>query len=118
MAKVANPAVAPKLPLPLRGQKQYDFSFSGLKTAAVSAWGNQLWIYLRSKVFRMLFRRVVVLHQCSEAGSGYLSSTGLVIAGGVSANKRLRTRLSTDLAIEVMAPELSLCTDNPMMVTY
>lgn len=120
MAKVANPAVAPKLPLPLRGQKQYDFSFSGLKTAAVSAWGQSTQDLSAQQGVSYAFQERVVDSFISVLKRAVITypATGLVIAGGVSANKHLRARLNTELAIEVMAPELSLCTDNGLMVAY
>ena len=45
----------------------------------------------------------------------------LVMAGGVSANRRLRARLAEVLGskgVKVMYPEASLCTDNGAMIAY
>jgi len=45
----------------------------------------------------------------------------LVMAGGVSANKRLRERLQSalgQLGAEVLYPEPKLCTDNGAMIAY
>ncbi len=42
--------------------------------------------------------------------------TRLVVAGGVSANRLLRERLTTELDIPVHVPPLSLCVDNGAMI--
>ena len=43
-------------------------------------------------------------------------TTQLIIAGGVSANKRLRAELEEKLQAEVVYAPLDLCTDNGAMV--
>ena len=45
-------------------------------------------------------------------------ATQLIIAGGVSANKRLRAELEEKLQAEVVYAPLDLCTDNGAMIAY
>jgi N6-L-threonylcarbamoyladenine synthase len=42
----------------------------------------------------------------------------LVIAGGVSANTRLRAELTDKLTAEIVYAPLALCTDNGAMIAY
>ena len=49
----------------------------------------------------------------------YYNINNCVVAGGVAANKNLRTRIHTLLPNKkVIFPELDLCTDNAAMVAY
>ncbi len=110
-------------PRPMTDRPGCDFSFSGLKTAALTAWRvlertpeNQ------ADVARAFEEAVVdtLAIKCQRA----LQATGLnrlVVAGGVGANRRLRERLRT-LAAErggrVYYPRLEFCTDNGAMIAY
>ena len=45
----------------------------------------------------------------------------MVVAGGVAANKRLRTRLAETAAkagLPLVAPPIALCTDNAAMIAW
>jgi len=47
--------------------------------------------------------------------------TALVVAGGVAANQRLRTRLAETAAkanLPLVAPPIRLCTDNAAMIAW
>jgi len=110
-------------PRPMTDRPGCDFSFSGLKTAALTAWRaleptpeNQ------ADVARAFEEAVVdtLAIKCQRA----LQATGLarlVVAGGVGANRRLRERLR-ELAAErggrVYYPRLEFCTDNGAMIAY
>ena len=105
-----------------------DFSFSGLKTHT----RNLIEKYRGNDVLpddqTILdicagFQEAVVdtlVFKCRRA----LEQTGmsrLVIAGGVSANKRLRYKLETELAkynAEVFYARHEFCTDNGAMIAY
>jgi N6-L-threonylcarbamoyladenine synthase len=98
---------------------QFDFSFSGLKTA-VLRFLNQNPNYKRADVAAS-FQEVVVdvllsksLKACKQSGIDRL-----VIAGGVAANSRLRQVAIDRCAaakVELSIPPAALCTDNGAMV--
>jgi N6-L-threonylcarbamoyladenine synthase len=98
-----------------------DFSFSGLKTAALVALrGRVLDDAIRADVARGFQEAVVetLAEKCRRA----LEATGhrcLVIAGGVGANRRLRERLAEvvrSVGAELRFPRTEFCTDNGAMI--
>lgn len=112
-----------KLPRPTVSGSQYDFSFSGLKTAVINLIHNsaQKGIELNKADVCASFRYAVV--DCLKtnflkAAEG-LKVEKLVIAGGVSANRLLRSTLQDECNKRGFAfymPEKSLCGDNAAMV--
>ena len=95
-------------------------SFSGLKTA--------LWEFLRTRGATVETRDIaasfqeaivdVLVDRCTRA-MDRLDVRRLALAGGVSANSRLRARMSAELAErggEVVFPSPVLCTDNGAMI--
>ena len=101
--------------VPLKGQEGYDFSFSGLKTAVSVLLQRQP--DARREDVAASFERVVVqsLMEVTQRAARDKSYKTLVVAGGVAANRRLRTALEqTDL--EVFFPPLTLATDNGAMI--
>jgi N6-L-threonylcarbamoyladenine synthase len=108
-------------PRPMLDRPGLDFSFSGLKTAALVALrGRVLDDAIRADVARGFQEAVVetLAEKCRRA----LESTGhrrLVIAGGVGANRRLRDRLGEmvrRLGAELYFPRAEFCTDNGAMI--
>jgi len=106
-----------------------DFSFSGLKTAAIVKhrnWqaahsGDELAAGKWMRDLAASFEEAVVdtlVRKCVRA----LEATGhdtLVISGGVSANQRLRQRvdaLSKQRSLQSFYPALEFCTDNGAMI--
>ena len=110
-------------PRPMTDRPGCDFSFSGLKTAALTAWrALEPTLENQADVARAFEEAVVdtLAIKCQRA----LQATGLarlVVAGGVGANRRLRERLR-ELAAErggrVYYPRLEFCTDNGAMIAY
>lgn len=107
-------------PRPMTREAGLDFSFSGLKTAArlavQKAAGNA---QAYADIARGFEEAVVdtLWIKCARA----LSATGyqrLVVAGGVSANSRLRARLSSLPDTTVFFPRLEFCGDNGAMIAY
>jgi N6-L-threonylcarbamoyladenine synthase len=103
-----------------------DFSFSGLKTAVARMVRaqEQGGATLGEKQVRDLcasFQRVVVetlLDRTFDAARQY-SAASVGIAGGVSANTRLRAdalRRGAEIGLPVYAPSLALSTDNAAMI--
>ena len=112
-----------KLPRPTVSGSQYDFSFSGLKTAVINLIHNsaQKGIELNKADVCASFRYAVV--DCLKTNflkaAEYLNVDKLVIAGGVSANRLLRSSLQEECDKHGLAfymPEKSLCGDNAAMV--
>ena len=108
-------------PRPMLDRPGLDFSFSGLKTAALVALrGRVLDDAIRSDVARGFQDAVVetLAEKCRRA----LASAGhrrLVIAGGVGANIRLRERLGEVVrgaGAELYFPRAEFCTDNGAMI--
>jgi len=110
---------AHRLPRPMIGSGDLDFSFSGLKTAALllSRTGAR-----REDIARAFVEAVVevLVAKCRLA----LERTGLdrlVVAGGVGANRQLRAALDTAAGREgfsVHYPAPELCTDNGAMIAF
>ncbi len=121
-AEMGNPD-AYTLPRPRVDGSAYDFSFSGLKTAAINLLHNaeQKGEPLVKEDVCASFRKAVVdmlagnfLKAAEDTGA-----KTLVLAGGVSANKGLRTRMQAECkkrGFTLFAPPLSLCGDNGAMV--
>ena len=112
-----------KLPRPTVSGSQYDFSFSGLKTAVINLIHNsaQKGIELNKADVCASFRYAVV--NCLKTNflkaAEDLKVEKLVIAGGVSANRLLRSTLQDECNKRGLAfymPEKSLCGDNAAMV--
>jgi N6-L-threonylcarbamoyladenine synthase len=108
-------------PRPMLDRPGLDFSFSGLKTAALVALrGRELNDEIRADVARA-FQEAVV-DTLAEKARRALAATGhrrLVVAGGVGANRRLRERLleiTHDAAAELYFPRTEFCTDNGAMI--
>jgi N6-L-threonylcarbamoyladenine synthase len=108
-------------PRPMLDRPGLDFSFSGLKTAALVALrGRVLDDAIRADVARGFQEAVVetLAEKCRRA----LEATGhrrLVIAGGVGANIRLRERLGElvrDAGAQLYFPRAEFCTDNGAMI--
>ncbi len=99
-----------------------DFSFSGLKTA-VSIQLKKVAGQNREADIAASFQEALVDTLVKKSVKA-LKQTGLkrlVIAGGVSANSRLRERLEADLAkikATVYYAEPALCTDNGAMIAF
>ena len=112
LAEKGDPKQVP-FTLPLKGQKGYDFSFSGLKTA----FKRFLDQGYAPEDLAASFQEVVVesLVKTIERAARDLGRTRVVVAGGVAANLRLRERLSRS-GLEVFVPPLALATDNGAMV--
>ena len=111
-----------ELPKPHPAGK-YDFSFSGLKTAVLNACHkmDQKGETLPRADLAASFEKAVVDTLCEKAVLAMKDSglSTLCLAGGVSANRRLReemTKISQKHGFRLCMPELWLCTDNAAMI--
>ncbi|HHH43810.1 MAG TPA: tRNA (adenosine(37)-N6)-threonylcarbamoyltransferase complex transferase subunit TsaD [Gammaproteobacteria bacterium] len=110
-------------PRPMTDRPGLDFSFSGLKTFALTTFqkhGSDP--QARADIARAFQDAVVdtLVIKCRRA----LRQSGigrLVVAGGVGANRALRQgldALADELGGEVFYPRLEFCTDNGAMIAY
>ena len=111
------------LPFPKSGGGEYDFSFSGLKTAVINTVHNAhqkgeeidipvLCATIRERVCDMLI-------QNTFKAAENLRYKKIAIAGGVSANSELRRRMDEECNIRgynLYYPPLKYCGDNAAMV--
>ena len=111
------------LPYPNSGGGEYDFSFSGLKTAVINTIHNAaqkgleidipvLCATVRKRVCDMLIDKTIL----AAENYGYKK---IAVAGGVSANSELRRRMEEECAkrgYELFYPPLKYCGDNAAMV--
>lgn len=115
-------------PRPMVNRPGLDFSFSGLKTHTLTTvrqctdTEGTLSDVDKADIARAFENAVVdtLVIKCRRA-LAQEGLTRLVMAGGVSANKRLRTALADKLAgdnAQVFYPEPQFCTDNGAMIAY
>lgn len=112
-----------RLPRPMLHSGNLDFSFSGLKTAVVlQVKGRALDDAARADIAAEFQAAIVdVLVAKSLAAMAQTGLGQLVVAGGVGANRELRTRLSRAAArrgLEVFYPAPEFCTDNGAMIAF
>ncbi len=112
-----------RFPRPMTDRPGLDFSFSGLKTFALTTLRNSPQdAQTRADIARAFEDAVVdtLAIKCKRA----LDQTGLtrlVVAGGVGANRTLRERLQallTQRGGRVFYPRPAFCTDNGAMIAY
>jgi N6-L-threonylcarbamoyladenine synthase len=112
-----------KFPRPMLDRDNLEFSFSGLKTAVLTALRKQtpdetaradLAAGVEAAIVDVLVGKALLA----------LETTGcdeLVVAGGVGANRRLRSELTAraqSRGCTVRYPELAFCTDNGAMIAF
>jgi len=114
-------AGACSLPVPLAGQPGLDFSFSGLKTAAVRLMEGDA--PPRRADVAASFQEAAFESLASRVARGLERSgaSRLAVVGGVSRNERLRERLAaaasaTGANLFACSPEL--CVDNAAMIAW
>lgn len=115
-----DPSAVP-LPVPMQ-DGGLDFSFSGIKTAALRALASER---VPSPDFladlAASLQRVVAEALVSRLGRAARAHrpTALLLAGGVAANSVLRARLAQEadrLGLPLLIPPPDLCTDNAAMI--
>lgn len=111
------------LPRPLIGQKTFDFSFSGLKTAVLrevqkhppSSFAKTIFAYeVQEAITDVLVNKTIEAVQMYKPKS-------LLLAGGVAANQRLREKFeleikNSNLGINFFVPPPNFCPDNAAMI--
>jgi len=119
-ALLGDPKAVP-LPRPLLGSAEPHFSFAGLKSAVLRA--RDAGIH-RTEDLAASFQQAVVdclIDRTRRAIGNAPGATALVVAGGVAANKSIRSALEALAAqhgLPFSAPPLWLCTDNAAMIAW
>jgi len=110
------------LPRPMIHSHDFNFSFSGIKTAVLYTVQKitKLTDEMRQEISKEFEDAVleVIIKKTKEAVEQYGAKT-IIIGGGVSANKKIRddfTKLSEDLNTELLIPEINASTDNAFMI--
>jgi N6-L-threonylcarbamoyladenine synthase len=119
------------LPKPMLHSGDLDFSFSGLKTAVLNQVKkfellgitdpNEISSFQADLARSFVDALVAVLVSKSEKALKQTGCQHLVLAGGVGANRQLRTALNTSAQknrFEVHYPPVDLCTDNGVMIAF
>ncbi|GAB4535774.1 MAG: tRNA (adenosine(37)-N6)-threonylcarbamoyltransferase complex transferase subunit TsaD [Anaerolineales bacterium] len=98
----------------------WDFSFSGLKTAVL----RQVNALKKSRLdlpvadlaasFEAAVVEVLVVKALKAAA--HFEAQSILVAGGVSANRRLREQIGLRAPLPVFIPPLEFCTDNAAMI--
>jgi N6-L-threonylcarbamoyladenine synthase len=112
-----------KFPRPMLHSGDLNFSFSGLKTAALTLVNKHEMTQQTRAAIAFAFQEAVV-DVLTEKSLAALAQTGLnqlVVAGGVGANRQLRDTLcrkAEKIGAIVFYPELEFCTDNGAMIAF
>jgi N6-L-threonylcarbamoyladenine synthase len=111
-------------PRPLIGSNDFDFSFSGLKTAVLREIQRQaelsnerisnICYSLQEAIFDVLIKKTL------KAANEY-NAKSILLGGGVTANQTLRKRFESEIinqksVIKLFVPTKNLCTDNAAMI--
>lgn len=112
-----------KLPRPMHDSDDYDFSFSGLKTAVMYLLKEkEVWSEDEKRMLAREFEDAVADVLLGKAERALLAtgSKSLVLAGGVSANSNLRTIFAEKLkeyeGFTLYLPDRALTGDNAIMI--
>ena len=120
LAEIGDPTRF-NLPRPMLHSGDFDFSFSGLKTAVLTLVRKEGLVHAADIAAAFQEAAVDVLVTKSLAACQQRGAERLVVAGGVGANQRLRQRLTADAqarGIQVFYPRLEFCTDNGAMIAF
>jgi N6-L-threonylcarbamoyladenine synthase len=140
--KIKNLKLKIKLPRPMINSKDYDFSFSGLKTAVLyllqDIKAGKLIFFItdtrgndtRIKLSRMLVAEIcqefqqavidVLIKKTLRAVKEFRAKT-VILGGGVVANEELRKQFSYQMStisqkLNFFVPSKKFCTDNAVMI--
>lgn len=109
------------LPRVFLNRKGFDFSFSGLKTAAMNQWkknqGAANLIYDLAAEFQAAVAEILTV-KTLQAAQEYKAKS-VLLAGGVAANSELRKMMDYRgrlKGVKVHYPSLKMCTDNAAMI--
>ena len=118
-----------KLPRPMLNSKNFNFSFSGLKTAVLYQWEKQKNKLSKNKLtelkkqFCYEFQQAVaeVLVKKTLTATQKYNPKTIILAGGVAANQTIRATLKKTInknfpQTDFFSPAFTLCGDNAAMI--
>ena len=121
LAKEGNPESF-NFPRPMTNKKNFDFSFSGLKTAVYYEFKKIKEIDDFKKADLAASFQAAVADTLLIKTKGAMKATNLeelVIGGGVASNKYIRSKLIEGLQDKkIFFPPINRCTDNGAMIAY
>jgi len=124
---ISNSQFSINLPRPMISQKNYDFSFSGLKTAVLYDFKNRSKKVGKSKEYiREMSAEIqqaaidVLLKKTLKAAKDFRVKS-VILGGGVLANQELRKQFKNEIkeelaGIKLLMPPAGMATDNAAMV--
>ncbi|PIR02831.1 MAG: tRNA (adenosine(37)-N6)-threonylcarbamoyltransferase complex transferase subunit TsaD [Candidatus Nealsonbacteria bacterium CG_4_9_14_3_um_filter_35_11] len=115
-----------KLPRPMLHSKNYDFSFSGLKTAVLYKVKNEKRKTKNKKYIRAMAAEIqqavidVLISKTLKAAKNFKART-IILGGGVAANNELKKQFKSKIKKEIpnslfLIPDSKFCTDNAAMI--
>jgi len=123
-AKFGREQFSTKLPRPMMHTKDYDFSFSGLKTAVLYEVKKLKTLNLKLKTeFCHETQQAIIdvlIKKTIKAAKNYKVKS-IILGGGVAANNELRKQFKEKIQKEIpntkyLIPDIKYCTDNAAMV--
>jgi len=125
--QITNGKLQIGLPRPMIKQKNYDFSFAGLKTAVLYDFLKRPEKIRKSKEYKILVAKEVqqavidVLISKTLKAAKEFSAKSIILGGGVVANEELRKQFLQNCKLQIancklIFPPKELCTDNGLMV--
>ena len=119
------------LPRPLKGRKDCNFSFSGLKTAVREVVNNlgsltdqdvaDVCASFEAAVAETMADRLKMAVHLFRAAHPDVENPALIVAGGVAANQKLKSvfeRAAAVHGLQLIVPSAKLCTDNAAMIAW
>ena len=108
-----------QFPSPMIGTKDYNFSYSGLKTSVLYYLRDHPKARKEDVVASFQEAALKVLVKKTERAVNEFGAKSIFLSGGVAANKELRHKLSLiskELGIQFIAPPKDFNTDNAVMI--
>jgi N6-L-threonylcarbamoyladenine synthase len=125
--QIPNSKLKVNFPRPMIKQKNYDFSFAGLKTAVLYDFLKSPEKVRKSKEYKILVAKEVqqavidVLISKTLRAAKEFGAKSIILGGGVVANEELRKQFIENSKHQIpnsklLMPPKELCTDNGLMV--
>jgi N6-L-threonylcarbamoyladenine synthase len=125
--QIPNSKLKVSFPRPMIRQKNYDFSFAGLKTAVLYDFLKRPEKIRKSKEYKILVAREVqqavvdVLISKTLKAAKEFKAESIILGGGVVANEELRRQFLQNCKFQIsncklIFPPKELCTDNGLMI--
>jgi len=110
-------------PRPMINSKDFNFSFSGLKTAVLYKLKEMRKDQIKKNINLICFQiqeaiTDVLVKKTMEAARKYKAKS-IILGGGVAANKKLREKFASKckkINLPLFVPQKDLCTDNGAMI--